>query len=384
MPVTSDALSVSVESADISDETSPSEGPDHNMILVPSEVSSVSAQPAAIPATTPNPKPSAQANTKPKEQRGPLNDQEKSDIGQVFQDMIKSHQKVTVEAVRGISDETSPSDGPDHNMIPVPSEVSSVSAQPAAIPATNPNRKPSAQTKTRPKQQKRDIGQVFQDMIKSHQKVTVEAVRGISDETSPSEGPDHNMIPVPSEVSSVSAQPAAIPATNPKPKPSTQTNTKTKQQKRPLNDLEKSDIGQVFQDMIKSHEKVTVRGKLKNSTKLQHLLTIDGMDVKVADRVRLCQTKSKSEAGGESKSESRPQQIPATSKYRAVQAAISQVNSSEVDEYDIESEEVETGTRQEWSEEDTKKHSRKLRKRENMSEKDGNKNDNKRQPEGHS
>ena len=37
--------------------------------------------------------------------------------------------------------------------------------------------------------------------------------------------------------------------------------------------------------MIKSHEKVTVeavRGKLKNSTKLQHLLTIDGMDVKVA------------------------------------------------------------------------------------------------------
>ena len=307
MPVTSDALSVSVESADISDETSPSEGPDHNMILVPSEVSSVSAQPAAIPATTPNPKPSAQANTKPKEQRGPLNDQEKSDIGQVFQDMIKSHQKVTVEAVRGISDETSPSEGPDHNMIPVPSEVSSVSAQPAAIPATNP-----------------------------------------------------------------------------KPKPSTQTNTKTKQQKRPLNDLEKSDIGQVFQDMIKSHEKVTVRGKLKNSTKLQHLLTIDGMDVKVADRVRLCQTKSKSEAGGESKSESRPQQIPATSKYRAVQAAISQVNSSEVDEYDIESEEVETGTRQEWSEEDTKKHSRKLRKRENMSEKDGNKNDNKRQPEGHS
>ena len=259
--------------------------------------------------------------------------------------------------VRGISDKTSPSEGPDHNMIPVPSEVSSVSAQPAAIPATNPNRKPSAQTKTRPKQQKRDIGQVFQDTIKSHQKVTVEAVRGISDEASPSEGPDHNMIPVPSEVSSVSAQPAAIPATNPNPKPSTQTNTKPKQQKRPLNDLEKSDIGQVFQDMIKSHEKVTVeavRGKLKNSTKLQHLLTIDGMDVKVADRVRLCQTKSKSEAGGESKSESRPPRIPATSKYRAVQAAISQVNSSKVDEYDIESEEVETGTRQEWSEEDTK------------------------------
>ena len=109
--------------------------------------------------------------------------------------------------------------------------------------------------------------------------------------------------------------------------------------------------------MIKSHEKVTVeavRGKLKNSTKLQHLLTIDGMDVKVAYRVRLCQTKSKSEAGGESKSESRPKRIPATSKYRAVQAAISQVNSSEVDEYDIESEEVETGTRQEWSEVDAK------------------------------
>ena len=109
--------------------------------------------------------------------------------------------------------------------------------------------------------------------------------------------------------------------------------------------------------MIKSHEKVTVeavRGKLKNSTKLQHLPTIDGMDVKVADRVRLCQTKSKSEAGGESKSESRPKRIPATSKYQAVQAAISQVNSSEVDEYDIESEEVETGTRQEWSEEDAK------------------------------
>ena len=70
--------------------------------------------------------------------------------------------------------------------------------------------------------------------------------------------------------------------------------------------------------------------------------------------MRLCQTKSKSEAGGESKSESRPKRIPATSKYRAVQAAISQVNSSEVDEYDIESEEVETGTRQEWSEEDAK------------------------------
>ena len=77
-PVTWDATSVSVESADISDETSPSEGPDHNMILVTSEVSSVSAQPTAIPATTPNPKPSAQANTKPKEQKGPLNDQEKS------------------------------------------------------------------------------------------------------------------------------------------------------------------------------------------------------------------------------------------------------------------------------------------------------------------
>ena len=71
-------------------------------------------------------------------------------------------------------------------------------------------------------------------------------------------------------------------------------------------------------------------------------------------KLRLCQTKSKSEAGGESKSESRPKWIPATSKYRAVQAAISQVNSSEVDEYDIESEEVETGTRQEWSEEDAK------------------------------
>ena len=104
--------------------------------------------------------------------------------------------------------------------------------------------------------------------------------------------------------------------------------------------------------MIKSHEKVTVeavRGKLKNITKLQHLLTIDGMDVKVADRVRLCQTKSKSEAGGESKSENRLKRIPATSKYRAVQAAISQVN-----EYDIERKEVETGNRQEWSEEDTK------------------------------
>ena len=140
--------------------------------------------------------------------------------------------------------------------------------------------------------------------------------------------------------------------------------------------------------MIKSHEKVTVeavRGKLKNSTKLQHLLTIDGMDVKVADRVRLCQTKSKSEAGGESKSESRPKRIPATSKYRAVQAAISQVNSSEVDEYDIESEEVETGTRRVVGR-GRKKHSRKLRKRENMSEKDGNKVvlQQKRQPEGHS
>ena len=169
-------------------------------------------------------------------------------------------------------------------------------------------------------------------------------MRGISVETSPSEGPDHDMIHAPSEVTSVSAQPAAIPATNPNPK----------QQKRPLNDQEKSDIAQVFQDMITSHEKVTVeavREKLKNSTKLQHLLTIDGMDVKVADRVRLCQTKSKSEASGES----RPQRIPATSKYRAVQAAISQVNSSGVDEYDIEREDVETGSRQEWSEEDTKK-----------------------------
>ena len=181
--------------------------------------------------------------------------------------------------------------------------------------------------------------------------VPVEAA-DMSYETSPSAGPDHNMIPVPSEVSSVSAQPAAMPATNPNPKPSAQSNTNPNQQKRPLNDLEKSDIGQVFKDMIKSHQKVTVeavRGKLKNSTKLQHLLTIDGMDVKVADRVRLCQTKSKSEAGGESKSESRPQRIPATSKYRAVQAAISQVN-----EYDIERKEVETGNRQEWSEEDTK------------------------------
>ena len=163
------------------------------------------------------------------------------------------------------------------------------------------------------------------------------------------------MILVPSEVSSVSSQPAAIPATNPNPKPSAQANTKPKQQKRPLNDLEKSDIGQVFQDMIKSHQKVTVeavRAKLKNSTKLQHL-KIDGMDVKLADRVRLCQTKSKSEAGGESENESRPQRIPATSKYRAVQAAISQVNSSQENEYDIEREEVETGSRQEWSEEDT-------------------------------
>ena len=179
-----------------------------------------------------------------------------------------------------------------------------------------------------------------------------EEAADMSYETSPSAGPDHNMIPVPSEVSSVSAQPAAMPATNPNPKPSAQSNTNPNQQKRPLNDLEKSDIGQVFKDMIKSHQKVTVeavRGKLKNSTKLQHLLTIDGMDVKVADRVRLCQTKSKSEAGGESKSESRPQRIPATSKYRAVQAAISQVN-----EYDIERKEVETGNRQEWSEEDTK------------------------------
>ena len=227
MPVTLDAKSVPVESADISDETSPSEGPDHNMILVSSEVSSVSAQPAAIPATNPNPEPSAQANTKPKQQKRPLNDLEKSDIGQVLQN-IKSHQKVTGEAVRGISDETSPSEGPEHNMIPVPSEVSSVSAQPAAIPATNPNPKPSAQANTRPKQQK-----------------------------------------------------------------------------HPLNDLEKSDIGQVFKDMIKSHQKVTVeavRGKLKNSTQL----------VKVADRVSLCQTKSKSEAGGETENERGPQRIPAT------------------------------------------------------------------------
>ena len=117
--------------------------------------------------------------------------------------------------------------------------------------------------------------------------VPVEAA-DISYETSPSAGVDHDMIPVPSEVSSVSAQPAAIPATNPNPKPSAQTNTKPKQQKRPLNDLEKSDIGQVFQDMIKSHQKVTVeavRGKLKNSMKLQNLLTIHGMDVKVAHRV---------------------------------------------------------------------------------------------------
>ena len=117
--------------------------------------------------------------------------------------------------------------------------------------------------------------------------VPVEAA-DMSYETSPSAGPDHNMIPVPSEVSSVSAQPAAMPATNPNSKPSAQSNTNPNQQKRPLNDLEKSDIGQVFKDMIKSHQKVTVeavRGKLKNSTKLQHLLTIHGMDVKVADRV---------------------------------------------------------------------------------------------------
>ena len=101
MPVMSDATSVPEEAADISDETSLSAGPHHNMILVPSEVSSVSAEPAAIPATNPNSKPSAQTNTKPKQQKRPLNDLEKSDTGQVFQDMIKSHQKVTVEAVRG-------------------------------------------------------------------------------------------------------------------------------------------------------------------------------------------------------------------------------------------------------------------------------------------
>ena len=212
--------------------------------------------------------------------------------------------------------------------------------------------------------------------------VPVEAA-DMSYETSPSAGPDHNMIPVPSEVSSVSAQPAAMPATNPNPKPSAQSNTNPNQQKRPLNDLEKSDIGQVFKDMIKSHQKVTVeavRGKLKNSTKLQHLLTIDAMDVKVADRVRLCQTKSKSEAGGESKSESRPKRIPATSKYRAVQAAISQVN-----EYDIERKEVETGNRQEWSEEDTKNTKKTLKRRKHV-RKGGSKVvlEQKRQPEGHS
>lgn len=86
MPVTSDTTSVPVEAADMSYETSPSAGPDHNMIPVPSEVSSVSAQPAAMPATNPNPKPSAQSNTNPNQQKRPLNDLEKSDI-----DIISLH-----------------------------------------------------------------------------------------------------------------------------------------------------------------------------------------------------------------------------------------------------------------------------------------------------
>ena len=68
------------------------------------------------------------------------------------------------------------------------------------------------------------------------------------------------------------------------------------------------------------------------------------MNVKVADRVRLCQSKAKPEAP-----ESPEQYIPApaTSKYKVVQAAASRVQQ----EYDIE---MEIGSRQEWSEEDTK------------------------------
>lgn len=64
-------------------------------------------------------------------------------------------------------------------------------------------------------------------------------------------------------------------------------------QKRSLTRTEKTIITEVFQDLIGSADKVEiqeVRNGMRKTVQLRPLLEITGMDVKVADRVRHCQT----------------------------------------------------------------------------------------------
>ena len=65
--------------------------------------------------------------------------------------------------------------------------------------------------------------------------------------------------------------------------------------KRPLTRTEKAIISEVFPDLIGSTDRVEieeVRHELRKTVQLRPLLEITGMDIKVADRIRHCQTSS--------------------------------------------------------------------------------------------
>jgi len=72
---------------------------------------------------------------------------------------------------------------------------------------------------------------------------------------------------------------------------------------RPLTSTEKSIIAEVFKDLINSNDRVEieeVRYGMRHTEQLRLLLMIQGMDVKVAGRIRHLQTQTTAESSGPS------------------------------------------------------------------------------------
>ena len=115
---------------------------------------------------------------------------------------------------------------------------------------------------------------------------------------------------------------------------------KADRRKRPLTEAEKDMISRIFKDLITSNETVlvnTIRTRMKEEDELRPLLSIKGMEIKVADRVRRCQAVEPRVA---------PEELPSEQKESRV-----------TDWLEFEAEIVspsEASSRQEWDTDDTK------------------------------
>ena len=90
---------------------------------------------------------------------------------------------------------------------------------------------------------------------------------------------------------------------------------------RPLTSMEKSIIAKVFKDLINSNDRVEieeVRYAMRHTEQLRLLLMIQGMDVKVAGRIRHLQTQTTVESSGSSEVLSLPDKQQLTKEWTEI------------------------------------------------------------------